>query len=178
MTDILKSSMQRIVNRNRNRLKYSAGQNIFCPHCNKLADYRNWAMIDNAGGETKWQGCIPCLMKRGYLLDLPQRVGWVIITDKPLPKPIKAENSCIPTKESIAAYRKARREHLRRPDPRKFPKAWMAECASTRDYVEEYLKINGLHFVGGLDGYILNTAPATQPVIELRDCTQPISEEA
>ena len=46
---------------NRNLLKYSAGHAIFCPHCDQIADYRRWALVDDEQGNIVWQGCTKCL---------------------------------------------------------------------------------------------------------------------
>ena len=42
--------LQKIMNRN--LLKYSAGHHIFCPKCNKIADYRSWVIWENPNGTT------------------------------------------------------------------------------------------------------------------------------
>jgi len=41
----------------RNLLKYSAGQHIFCPQCQKVADYRTWLIIESPTGKIFYQGC-------------------------------------------------------------------------------------------------------------------------
>ena len=45
---------------NRNLLKYSAGQHMFCPRCGNVADYRKWVIVDDEDGKTVWQGCTDC----------------------------------------------------------------------------------------------------------------------
>lgn len=59
-------------------------------------------------------------------------------------------------------------------EKRTFPSHSQA-LESTAAYVKSYLQSNSLPFVGGLEGYILNTAPTTWP--DGPDCIATIEEE-
>jgi hypothetical protein len=128
---------------NRSLLKYSAGMHITCPHCDNIADYRRWVILDRADGSTVWSGCDKCFEKLSEYLTIPD--GWTV-TRESAPKAPHGAAAGRTLKQQMAAYRKNRQAWLKRPVSRKFPKingAW-----STENYVDEYLRINKLRFVG------------------------------
>lgn len=71
-------SVESIVNRN--LLKYSAGNSIFCPLCNEIADFRRWVIATSPSGATQRCCCVSCwneLIKDAFV---EQLIDWDIVT--------------------------------------------------------------------------------------------------
>ena len=75
---------------NRNLLKYSAGHHIFCPICDKIADYREWVIVDN--GTKTHACCAECFDAAQGDKPLPE--GWSIVREG---KPARKTRQGFPT---------------------------------------------------------------------------------
>jgi hypothetical protein len=80
---------------NRNLLKFSAGMHITCPHCDAIADYRRWVILDRADGSTAWNGCTTCFAKLSEYLGIPD--NWTV-TRESAPKAPKSPRGAYPQK--------------------------------------------------------------------------------
>jgi hypothetical protein len=64
---------------NRNLLKYSAGHHIFCPICDKIADYRSWVIWESPSRGVSRACCAECFDAAQGDKPLPE--GWAIIRE-------------------------------------------------------------------------------------------------
>ena len=65
----------------RNLLKYSAGNSIFCKYCGDVADYRRWVVATSPSGAKTICCCVNCWNETTKNAFKDQLAGWDIVSE-------------------------------------------------------------------------------------------------